>query len=182
MSAPHPRVRLRALKVIDAPALADEANDPAVARTLRDYFPQPYSVDDALRFIEEAQSTAGPASQFVIEAGGEVAGVMGIFLGEDVLRRNAEIGYWLGRRWWGRGIATEAVTQIVHYAFAELQLQRVFAEVFGSNPASVRVLEKAGFVQEYRLPAVIVKDGEVLDLIAMGVRKTDRADTREDRP
>ena len=164
------RVRLRPLKVIDAPALADEANDPRVARTLRDYFPKPYSVDDALRFIEEAQSGSGPATQFVIEADGEVAGVMGLFVGEDVLRRNGEIGYWLGHRWWGRGIATAAVRLVVDYAFGELGLRRVYAEVFGNNPMSLRVLQKAGFELEYRLPAVIVKDGEVLDLVAMGRR------------
>ena len=171
MPAHPPRVRLRALKIIDAPALADEANDAAVARTLRDYFPHPYSVDDALRFIEEAQSKKGPVTQFVIEANGEVAGVMGVFVGEDVLRHNGEIGYWLGRRWWRRGIATEAVRQVVEYGFGTLGLHRIHAEVFGNNPASVRVLEKCGFEQEYRLPAVIVKDGEVLDLIAMGRRK-----------
>lgn len=164
-------VRLRPLKIVDAPALADEANDPQVARTLRDYFPHPYSVDDALRFIERAQEITSPVTQFVIEADGQVAGVMGIFVGEGVMRRNAEIGYWLGRRWWRRGIATAAVRQIVDYGFGPLALNRVYAEVFGNNPASVRVLEKAGFVREYRLPAVILKDGCVLDLIAMGRRR-----------
>ena len=170
MSPPH--VRLRPPKVIDAPALADEADDYRVARTLRDYFPHPYSVDDALRFIEEAQAKTGPATQFVIEADGEVAGIMGLFVGEDVYRRNGEIGYWLGRRWWGRGIATAAVRLVVDYAFGQLGLTRVYAEVFGTNVASLRVLEKAGFTLEYRLPAVIVKDGEVLDLVAMGRRKS----------
>lgn len=166
-----PRVRLRPFRVIDAPALADEANDFAVARTLRDYFPHPYGIDDALRFIERAQEGGAPATQFAIEADGEVAGVMGAFLGEDVMRHNVEIGYWLGRRWWGRGIATAAVRLICDYAFDELGAKRVFAEVFGNNPASIRVLEKAGFGLEYRLPAVIVKHDEVLDLVAMGRRK-----------
>lgn len=168
---PACKVRLRRLTIVDAPALADEANDPLVARTLRDYFPHPYSVDDALRFIETAEEHTDPVTQFVIEADGEVAGVMGVFVGEDVMRRNGEIGYWLGRRWWGRGIATEAVRQVCDYGFGTLKLDRVYAEVFGNNPASVRVLEKAGFCLEYRLPAVIVKDGDVLDLIAMGRRK-----------
>lgn len=166
------RVRLRELQVVDAPALADEANDPRVARTLRDYFPHPYTVDDALRFIDKSREGGGPVTQFVIEAQGEVAGIMGLFVGEDVMRRNGEIGYWLGRRWWGRGIATAAVEHIVEYAFGTLDLRRVYAEVFGNNAASIRVLEKCGFELEYRLPAVIVKDGEVLDLVAMGRRKT----------
>ena len=171
------RVRLRPPRVTDAPALADEANDPAVARTLRDYFPHPYSIDDALRFIERALEGGGgrPATQFVIEADGELAGVMGVFVGEDVLRRNAEIGYWLGRRWWGRGIATAAVRLVTEYAFGELAVERVYAEVFGNNAASVRVLEKAGFREEYRLPAVVVKAGRVLDLVSLGRRAPDRA-------
>ena len=176
------RVRLRPLRVIDAPALADEANDAAVARTLRDYFPHPYSVDDALRFIERAAEGGEPVTQFVIEADGHLAGIMGAFVGEDVMRRNAEIGYWLGRRWWGRGIATAAVRLIVAYAFGTLHVDRVYAEVFGNNAASVRVLEKAGFAEEYRLPAVIVKDGEVLDLVAMGRRRVPKTGVEPARP
>ena len=104
---------------------------------------------------------------------------MGVFVGEDVLRHNGEIGYWLGHRWWGRGVATAAVRLIVAYAFGQLGLRRVYAEVFGNNPASVRVLEKAGFGLEYRLPAVIVKDGEVLDLVAMGRRRVERGESEE---
>ena len=173
------RVRLRPCHVVDAPALADEANDPRVAATLRDYFPSPYSVDDALRFIELALELTGPATQFVIEAEGEVAGIMGLFVGEDVLRHNCEIGYWLGHRWWGRGIATAAVAQACDYAWAHLAAHRVYAEVFSSNPASVRVLEKCGFSLEYRLPATVVKGGEVLDLIGMGRRRGKSPESEE---
>ncbi len=165
-----PKIRLRRPRITDAPALAREANDRLVAERLRDYFPHPYSVDDALAFIDKTFEQDGLLSNFVIEADGEFAGVMGLFVGEDVMRTNAEIGYWLGRRWWGRGIGTAAVRWTLDYAWRVLEVKRVYAEVFGSNAASLSVLAKCGFAEEYRLPAVIVKDGKVLDLVGMGVR------------
>ncbi len=166
-----PNVRLRRPRTTDAPALAGEADDIAVARTLRDHFPHPYDVDDALAFIDKALEQEGSPTQFIIEVDGELAGVMGLFVGEDVMRRNAEIGYWLGKRFWGRGVGTAAVAWAVDYAWRVLEVDRVYAEVFGNNTASLRLLQKCGFELEYRLPAVIYKDGKVLDLVAMGIRK-----------
>ena len=165
------QVRLRRPRVLDAPALAEEADDPRVAEMLRDYFPHPYDIDDALEFIDRVLAQDGPATNFIIEVEGQLAGVMGLFVGEDVMHTNAEIGYWLGRRWWGRGIGTAAVGWAVDYAWRVLNVQRVYAEVFGNNAASLRVLRKCGFTEEYRLPAVVVKQGKVLDLVAMGIRK-----------
>jgi ribosomal-protein-alanine N-acetyltransferase len=73
------------------------------------------------------------------------------------------MGYWLGEPFWGRGIMTEAVAGFTHWAFDAFDLQRIFAEPFAGNTASVRVLEKAGFVCEGRMRASVFKDGKVLD-------------------
>ncbi len=167
-------LRLRRPQTLDALPLAEAADDPRVARNLRDYFPHPYDVDDALEFIDKCLEQEGTPTNFIIEADGQLAGVMGLFVGEDNMRRNAEIGYWLGHRWWGRGLGTRAVLLAVEYAWNELGVDRVYAEVFGDNHASVRVLEKSGFTEEYRLPAVIYKEGRILDLVAMGIRRPKR--------
>ena len=93
----------------------------------------------------------------------ELIGVVGLTFQEDVYRRSAEIGYWLGEPFWGRGLATEAVIDATRMAFERFDLIRLFAQVFETNPASCRVLEKAGYVLEGRLRHSVVKKGRVLD-------------------
>lgn len=84
-------------------------------------------------------------------------------MGEDVFRFSAELGYWLGEPYWGRGLMTEAVKAAVEYGFTELRLKRIFAGVFETNPASAKVLEKAGFVFESRMSKAVFKEGQFLD-------------------
>lgn len=78
-------------------------------------------------------------------------------------RRSAEIGYWLGEPFWGRGIATAAVIAVTGYAFTRHDLVRLHAGVFEWNPASARVLEKAGYSLEGRLRKSVTKNGETID-------------------
>jgi ribosomal-protein-alanine N-acetyltransferase len=74
------------------------------------------------------------------------------------------VGYWLGVAHWGRGIATAAVQAVSGYAFgAHPELRRLYAMPFASNPASARVLQKAGYRLEATLRENVVKDGKVLD-------------------
>jgi RimJ/RimL family protein N-acetyltransferase len=80
-----------------------------------------------------------------------------------VHRRSAEIGYWLGEPFWGRGIMSEAVPAFTAYAFATFDVCRLYASVFEWNPASARILEKAGYVCEGRLRKSVVKDGRTID-------------------
>ncbi len=93
----------------------------------------------------------------------EVIGGIGLTLQRDVHRRSAEIGYWLGEPFWGRGIAAEALAAVSEYAFAEHDLVRLFACVYEGNPASARVLEKAGYVCEGRLRKSVTKAAQTLD-------------------
>ncbi len=74
-------------------------------------------------------------------------------------RRSAEIGYWLAEPYWGRGIATRALRAFADYAFATFDLVRLYGTPFEWNPASARVLEKAGFAYEGLLRQSITKDG-----------------------
>src|SRR4051794_23231026 len=92
----------------DAPSLVRHANDPAVAAHLRDRFPHPYTPADAEEWLTFA-TAASPPTSFAIEVGGEAVGGAGLILGTDIQRCSAELGYWLGRTFWGRGIVTAAV-------------------------------------------------------------------------
>jgi len=148
----------------DAAALVRHADDREVWRNLRDRFPYPYTEADAEVWLTWALMQ-DPVTHFAIEVDGEAAGGIGIVLGEDVHRRTAEIGYWLGRTHWGRGIATEAVRAVTGYAFSAHDLVRIQAFVFEWNTGSVRVLEKAGYELEARLRRAVEKDGETIDML-----------------
>ena len=86
------------------------------------------------------------------------------FAKTDVERIGAEVGYWLGRAFWGRGIATAALRLLTAHAFAaDPELRRLWAVPFVTNVASARVLEKAGYTREGTLRQSAIKDGRVLD-------------------
>jgi [ribosomal protein S5]-alanine N-acetyltransferase len=146
----------------DAPSVARYANNYKVWRNVRDRFPHPYTLMDAEEWVRYA-AREKPEVSFAIEVGGEAAGGLGLVLGEDIHRRTAEIGYWLGEPFWGRGIMSEAVRALTDYAFQTFDLARVYAGVFESNPASMRVLEKAGYSFEARLRKAVTKEGRTMD-------------------
>ena len=100
---------------------------------------------------------------WAIEVEGEAAGGIGIELHTDVERVSAEIGYWLGEQFWGRGIATEALRAVTADAFKQFEITRLYAVPFADHAASVRVLEKAGYVKEGHLRQSAIKDGKVRD-------------------
>lgn len=156
------RIVLRPWRKADEVALVREANDREVWRNLRDRFPHPYTAADARAWIGGCE-TAGVTMHFAIALDDVPVGGIGLDRRTDVHRQNAEVGYWLGRAFRGRGLATEALRAIVPYAFDELAIERLEAGVFEWNPASCRVLEKAGFRFEGRLRRRAVKDGHVLD-------------------
>jgi RimJ/RimL family protein N-acetyltransferase len=157
-----PHCTVRSFRPADAESIARHADDRRIWRNLRDRFPHPYTLQDAEAWIRTA-SAAEPETHFAIAVGGEAAGGIGLELQTDVHRRSAEIGYWLGAAVWGRGIATEAVRAVTGYGFARLGLCRIFAVVFEGNPASRRVLEKAGYLLEGRLRRAVLKEGRILD-------------------
>ena len=160
------RARLRPPRPGDERSIAYYANNPRIWRNLRDTFPHPYSLADAEEWIARAKDREG---SFVIEVGGQAVGGLGLRPGEDVWRRSVEIGYWLGEEHWGQGIATEAVQAATAYAFRAFDATRVHAGVFAWNPASARVLEKAGYELEGRLRRAVFKDGEVVDELIYGI-------------
>jgi ribosomal-protein-alanine N-acetyltransferase len=158
----------RTWRSTDVESLVKYANNKNVWMNLKDRFPHPYTADDAEDWIGMNHVLVGPPVNFAIELKGEAIGGVGLELLEDVLEQTANIGYWLGEPFWGRGIATAAVQFATDYGFETFPLNRLQAGVFDWNPASARVLEKAGYQPEGRLRRAIVKDGRIGDLLLFG--------------
>lgn len=152
----------------DAPALARHANNRAIWRNLKDRFPNPYTRSDAEAFIAHCMEEK-PESSFAIAVGDEAVGAIGFEHRGDIWRRSVELGYWLAQPYWGHGITTGAVRAMTDWAFETWEITRIWAGVFAWNPASARVLEKAGFVYEGRLRQSAVKDGELVDELIYAV-------------
>ena len=146
----------------DRDALVKYANNPKVAGQLRDRFPSPYTAAEADAWLARVTEGQGRTSCAIADDR-ELIGGIGLEVLDDIHRRSAEIGYWLGEPHWGRGIATWAVRAVTAWGFAELDLVRIQATVFESNPASARVLEKAGYQLEGRLRRSIWKNGVLMD-------------------
>ena len=158
----------------DEESLVRHANNPAVARNLRDRFPHPYTLDDAKVWVAHA-SAENPITDFAIVVDGEAAGGIGVVLQDDVARRSAEIGFWLGEAYWGRGIVTAAVRATCRHIFAAFDVCRIYASVFERNPASMRVLEKTGFACEGRQRQAVTKDGQTFDALMYALVKQSAA-------
>ena len=157
-----PAATLRDWSTNDAVSLVKYADNPRIACHLRDAFPSPYTKKDADRFIALA---TGPGRHLylAIDIGGEAVGGIGVSPLDDVKRRTAEIGYWLAEPFWGRGIATAAVRALVPVAFETTGIVRLEAGIFSDNPASMRVLEKCGFLREAIHKKAVTKNGRLLD-------------------
>ncbi len=153
---------LRPVGPPDAASLARYANNRKIWQNLRDRFPYPYTEQDASSWIES--SAAAPAGTALgICTSTECIGGIGLELGVDVHRRTAELGYWLGEEFWGRGIMSQAVPVYVDAMQRRFDLLRIFAEPFATNLASARILEKSGFILEGRMRHHVLKDGQLLD-------------------
>jgi [ribosomal protein S5]-alanine N-acetyltransferase len=153
---------VRSWRPSDAAAIVAHANNRKVWLNLRDRFPHPYTARDARTFLGSVRG-ARLETDFAIDVGGQAVGGIAFKIQTDVERIGAELGYWLGEPYWGRGIATAAVRAVTEHAFAAHGLVRVFALPFADNRASARVLEKAGFQLEGVLRSSALKDGRVLD-------------------
>jgi RimJ/RimL family protein N-acetyltransferase len=147
----------------DAASLAQHANDQRIWVNLRDAFPHPYTIADAHAFLGAALAMA-PRTWFAVTVEDRAVGGIGYTLRGDVERIGAEIGYWLGAAFWGRGIMTSALRAVTAYAFQEhADLRRIYAVPFATSTSSVRVLEKSGYRLEGRMRQSAIKNGNVLD-------------------
>ncbi len=140
-------VAIRPWQQQDAQALALIANNRMVWNNLRDAIPNPYTVMDAIQWIAHS-SNQKPTLNFAITYQGQLAGSIGCTIQQDIYRKNIEIGYFIGESFWGKGIATKAIALIIQYIDTAFDIHRIEARVMAHNRASMRALEKNGFVQE----------------------------------
>jgi RimJ/RimL family protein N-acetyltransferase len=148
------------------------ANNRRVWQTVRDRFPHPYTVSDGRQWLKACAGVHPPQAMAIVVDGVAVGGIA-LQRGTDVHRHTAELGYWLGEPYWGRGVTTAAVAHFVPWAMRTVPLERIFASVFASNPASMRVLEKCGFTREGVLRRHILKEGRYLDQIVYAVLQSE---------
>ena len=143
------RLVLDAFTQADAPTVQRLAGHPDIAATtLR--IPHPYEDGMAEEWIATHAPTFEQGSGFAlaIRLRGDASPIGAIGLTIDPEHEHAELGYWVGRPFWGHGYCTEAAGAVLHYGFATLGLNRIHAYHFGRNPASGRVMEKVGMVHE----------------------------------
>ena len=159
--------QLRPFLEKDQESVSRHANNRKIWAGVRDHFPHPYTLEDAAAFIKMAQEEEDAVVKAIVVEG-QAVGAIGIHPQEDVHRICVEIGYWLGEEYWGMGITTEAVKEMTQLAF-ELGYTRVFATVFCNNPASQKVLEKAGYNYEGIMKSAALKDGQILDVWMYGI-------------
>jgi len=154
------RCVLRRWETRDLQSLVENANNYNIACCMRDIFPFPYTKEDGKTWIEMV-SNEEPTSNLAITIDEKAIGGIGLTLGEDVEKISAEVGYWLGEKYWGMGITSSALNGIINYGFNNLGLKRIFAKPLEHNMASRRVLEKNGFKLEGILNQSVIKWGKI---------------------
>jgi RimJ/RimL family protein N-acetyltransferase len=157
-----PECVVRSYRADDAASLAKHGNNRRIWENLRDRFPHPFTEAHGAAYIAHVLQDQDAAS-FAIDVGGQAVGGISLNVGTDIERIGAEIGYWLGEEFWGRGIATAAIRLVTEFAFRDRGLVRVFAVPFTTNIGSIRALEKAGYQREGVMRRSALKDGAVRD-------------------
>jgi RimJ/RimL family protein N-acetyltransferase len=155
---------LRPWRGADKADLVRHANDRRVWRNMTHTFPHPYTEQDADLWLDIA-AHPGASIQLAIAVDGQAVGGIGAIAGEGIFTATALFGYWLGHAFWGRGIATAAARALADRIGGERLFARLEAQVFEWNPASMRVLERAGFDREAVLRCAATKDGRLIDTV-----------------
>ena len=167
---------LRPWKASDINSLIKYANNWNIAKNLTNQFPHPYTIQDGKAFIEYATKDE-PIHLFAIEVNQEAVGGIGIHPQSDIFIKNAEIGYWLGEPFWGHGIVSKAIKQIIQFGFSTFDIERIFARPYGTNFASQKILEKNNFLLEGRYNNILYKNGEYLDELIYAIRRSNWENT-----
>lgn len=154
---------LRKWQYDDAESISAVANNPNIAKNLRNTFPSPYTLDDAKWYVNDCITREGKKQMTrAIVVDGKAVGSIGIFIKDDVYEKSGELGYWLAEEYWRNGITLGAVKEICKEAFLSFDIVRIYAEIFAGNLGSKGVLEKAGFTYEGTMRNGVYKNGEIL--------------------
>lgn len=162
--------KLRPWTIDDLESVYKNANNINITKFMSDGFPD--SIDKWRSFIEFA-SIDKSILYLAIEVEGQAVGGIGISPKTGIMRKNAELGYWLSEDYWGKEIITRAIKAIVKLAFDTFDINRIYATPFETNLASHRILEKTGFTLEARFKKVVIKNGELLDELVYAIRRNE---------
>jgi RimJ/RimL family protein N-acetyltransferase len=160
---------LREYREDDVPRLCSLADDAEVWRGVTDLFPRPYDEAAARRWLARQRGVDPPCNLVLAGPEGLMGGVGVVLADVPNFAHDGELGYWVGRPYWGRGLATAAVRAFMAWAAPAHGLSRFTVRAFGNNPASVRVAEKCGFRREGVLRQAARKHGETFDLFVYGL-------------
>jgi ribosomal-protein-alanine N-acetyltransferase len=164
------RLLLRSFEREDVPAVVRLAGVKEIAATTLN-IPHPYAEKDARGYFAKAGKDfrAGRSVSFAITVAStkELCGAVGLAISDE--HRHAELGYWIGVPFWGRGYATEAARAAVAFGFETLRLKRIYAHHFAGNTGSQRVLEKIGLRHEGRFRKHIQKWDQMIDIENYGM-------------
>lgn len=162
---------LRKWTLDDLPSLLKNANNYEIAKYMTNQFPYPYQKEKGIEFLHFAMKT-NPTRIFAIDVKGKAIGAIGIHPQLGIQCKNAELGYWIGQSFWGKGIMTKAISEVVTYGFKTFDINRIFARPFGTNIGSQKALEKVGFLLEARFKHTFFKNGDYLDELVYGIRNS----------
>ena len=172
-----PRLILRPFREADIPAIVRLLQLPDIARTTLNV-PYPYDEDKAREWLtfQQRERKAGTGYTFAIVRREDGRLVGAIDIRPNSRHKKAEIGYWIGKPYWGRGYATEAARAIIRYGFETLGLNRIYALHFTGNPASGRVMQKAGMQFEGVLREDVKKGDAFQDHAVYAILRKDWAE------
>ena len=159
---------LRPWTINDLDSVTKNANNINITKFMSDGFPN--NMDKWKSFIEFATKDK-TILYLAIDINGQAVGGIGISLKQDIMKKNAELGYWLSEDYWGQGIITKAISEIVKLGFDTFDIDRIYATPFETNYTSHRVLEKTGFTLEARFEKTVIKNGELLDELVYAIRR-----------
>jgi [ribosomal protein S5]-alanine N-acetyltransferase len=175
-------ITVRPFRPSDAESLANHGNDKAMWLNGPDVVPYPFKVTDGEEYIKRATdstkwmqsgaSWTGPArpTMYAIVRNDVAIGSIEFWVGDDVRARCANLGYWVGKEYWGQGIATEALLAFVKWIWETFpKIVRLDAEVYDFNVGSGKVLKKAGFEHLTTLKCGVWKDGKLAGLELWGL-------------
>ena len=163
-------IKLRPWKDSDLENLVKYANNVKIAQNLTNHFPHPFTTESGKKFVARANHVS-PINLLAITTNDEAIGAIGIHQQDDIFCKNSELGYWLAEPFWGKGLCTKAVKEMVIYGFKTFDINRIFARPFKANIGSQKVLEKAGFKLEATFEKTIFKDGTFHDELVYAIRK-----------
>lgn len=154
----------------DKSSLVKHANNREIAKYLRNGFSYPYTEKTADYFLNLVKNNPDHPL-FAIVVDGQAIGGVGLHPQKDIYCKNAEVGYWISEEYWGKGIMTQALQELLSYGWKHLDINRVVAIIFGTNVGSIKVAEKCGFRLEATLSQTIYKFGNYEDELIYSIRR-----------